>query len=184
MKTISLGLIALALCVSCQKEGKPSEKISEKAADSVAAVTAAAYEAQLRNMAGPSQNIQAPAPMTANPTNTTSAPASATKPGMNPPHGQPGHRCDIAVGAPLNSKPAANTATMPNTQATRYTVSNPTEKTPTTGNNNIPTLLQPNAAPATPAKTQTTLQGWQGKPNPAHGQEGHRCDVKVGDPLP
>lgn len=28
---------------------------------------------------------------------------------MNPPHGEPGHRCDIAVGAPLNSKPATNT---------------------------------------------------------------------------
>lgn len=25
--------------------------------------------------------------------------------GMNPAHGQPNHRCDIAVGAPLNSKP-------------------------------------------------------------------------------
>jgi hypothetical protein len=25
---------------------------------------------------------------------------------MNPPHGQPGHRCDIPVGQPLNSKPA------------------------------------------------------------------------------
>lgn len=24
---------------------------------------------------------------------------------LNPPHGQPGHRCDIAVGAPLDSKP-------------------------------------------------------------------------------
>jgi hypothetical protein len=30
---------------------------------------------------------------------------------MNPQHGQPGHRCDIAVGAPLNSKPAAATTT-------------------------------------------------------------------------
>jgi len=30
-------------------------------------------------------------------------------PGMNPPHGEPGHRCDIAVGAPLNSKPATVT---------------------------------------------------------------------------
>ena len=28
----------------------------------------------------------------------TTAPAGAT---LNPPHGQPGHRCDIAVGAPL-----------------------------------------------------------------------------------
>jgi hypothetical protein len=31
------------------------------------------------------------------------AAAIVTKPGMNPPHGQAGHRCDIAVGAPLNS---------------------------------------------------------------------------------
>jgi len=34
------------------------------------------------------------------------APAKAVAPGMNPAHGQPGHRCDIAVGQPLNSKPA------------------------------------------------------------------------------
>jgi hypothetical protein len=26
---------------------------------------------------------------------------TAVAPGTNPPHGQPGHRCDIAVGAPL-----------------------------------------------------------------------------------
>ena len=31
---------------------------------------------------------------------------------LNPPHGQPGHRCDIAVGSPLNS-PAANQAPAP-----------------------------------------------------------------------
>lgn len=31
---------------------------------------------------------------------------------LNPAHGQPGHRCDIKVGAPLNSAPAqTNTAT-------------------------------------------------------------------------
>ncbi len=30
---------------------------------------------------------------------------ASTAPGMNPPHGQPGHRCDIAVGAPLDSPP-------------------------------------------------------------------------------
>ena len=40
------------------------------------------------------------------------APApTTTAPGMNPPHGQPGHDCAIAVGAPLNSKP--NTAPQP-----------------------------------------------------------------------
>jgi hypothetical protein len=33
------------------------------------------------------------------------APKSVTAPGMNPPHGQPNHRCDIAVGASLDSPP-------------------------------------------------------------------------------
>lgn len=37
---------------------------------------------------------------------------SATSAGMNPPHGQPNHRCDIPVGAPLNS-PAGPRATPP-----------------------------------------------------------------------
>jgi len=31
---------------------------------------------------------------------------------LNPAHGQPGHRCDIAVGAPLNSAPAAQPQTI------------------------------------------------------------------------
>ncbi len=31
--------------------------------------------------------------------------AEATAPGMNPPHGQPNHRCDIPVGSPLSSPP-------------------------------------------------------------------------------
>lgn len=39
------------------------------------------------------------------------ATAQATAPGMNPPHGQPGHRCDIPVGSPLNSKPPQATIT-------------------------------------------------------------------------
>jgi len=40
---------------------------------------------------------------------TQSAPASSQSstiaPGMNPPHGQPNHRCDIGVGVPLDSPP-------------------------------------------------------------------------------
>ena len=55
-------------------------------------------------------------------TTTTTAPAvnapAATAPGqaatpattvgLNPPHGEPNHRCDIEVGAPLNSPPKPN----------------------------------------------------------------------------
>jgi len=39
--------------------------------------------------------------------------AQKTAPGMNPPHGQPGHRCDIAVGAALDSKPAPTPVAVP-----------------------------------------------------------------------
>jgi hypothetical protein len=34
-------------------------------------------------------------------------PAAKTAAGLNPPHGEPGHRCEIAVGAPLNSSPTS-----------------------------------------------------------------------------
>ncbi len=83
-------------------------------------------------------------------TTTTAQPVAA---GMNPAHGQPGHRCDIAVGAPLNSpasKPAAPTTTQTITPA------------------------------ATPTATAQPVAAGM---NPAHGQPGHRCDIAVGAPL-
>ena len=75
--------------------------------------------------------------------------AKKTAPGTNPPHGQPGHRCDIAVGAPLNSAPAKTTAP-PVTQ-----------------------VQAPQPAPTGP------------KPevNPAHGEPWHDCSIPVGQPL-
>jgi hypothetical protein len=44
--------------------------------------------------------------------------ASTVATGMNPQHGQAGHRCDIAVGAPLNSPvaAAANSSVTTNSQ--------------------------------------------------------------------
>ena len=100
---------------------------------------------------------------------TTVAPTKVAK-GMNPAHGQPGHRCDIAVGAPLNSAPAkqptTNTAQSGSTSQS-FTV------TPPAGNNAVPALLSTEAPVA-------TAEGM----NPPHGQTGHRCDIAVGAPLP
>ncbi|AFD06420.1 hypothetical protein [Solitalea canadensis] len=95
-------------------------------------------------------------PVTVN-TTTAAVPATTTKKGMNPPHGQPGHRCDIAVGAPLNSASAK-------TQVTTTTAAAPK---------------------AQPVAATTELQkNSDGVPlNPAHGQPGHRCDIAVGAPL-
>lgn len=85
---------------------------------------------------------------------TTNAPALA---GMNPAHGQPGHRCDIAVGAPLNSAPS-----QPATQTSTPSTVTPTTITPTAN------------------KTKTvTAPGM----NPPHGEPGHRCDIAVGASL-
>ncbi|ODS88942.1 MAG: hypothetical protein ABS44_06315 [Chryseobacterium sp. SCN 40-13] len=86
-------------------------------------------------------------------------PAKKTAPGMNPPHGEPGHRCDIAVGAPLSSAPAKPAAAPQQTQ-TITPVSNP-------------------APVAEKAATASTAPGM----NPPHGEPGHRCDIAVGAPL-
>lgn len=96
-----------------------------------------------------------------------------TAPGMNPPHGQPGHRCDIAVGAPLNSKPAQS-----NSQQTPQVINSSTKAQPVmnvTSNGGSTTIVGTNTPP-----TPTTAPGM----NPPHGQEGHRCDIAVGAPLP
>lgn len=76
---------------------------------------------------------------------------------VNPPHGEPGHRCDIAVGAPLNSPPGEQQAA-PQVQQVQPNLS-----------------TQPNQA-AQPAAGQ--------KLNPAHGEPGHDCSIAVGAPLP
>jgi hypothetical protein len=79
-----------------------------------------------------------------------------TAPGMNPPHGQPNHRCDIAVGAPLNSKPAS-----------------PATTTGTTVN------AQPQVTMTEVPNKVKTAPGM----NPPHGEPNHRCDIAVGAPL-
>ncbi|WP_264535955.1 hypothetical protein [Flavobacterium sp. N1736] len=115
------------------------------------------------------QAVQVNAPQQNVVTTTTAAPVKVAK-GMNPSHGQPGHRCDIPVGAPLNSPVAAkqtttNTAQSGSTSQT-FTV------TPPANNNAVPSLLS--------TETPTVAEGM----NPAHGQPGHRCDIAVGAPLP
>ena len=93
-------------------------------------------------------------------TNTTILPAAPAKStaGLNPAHGQPGHRCDISVGAPLDSKP-----------------NQPTTITQPAVNNPPPLPINVNPQPV----TQKVAAGM----NPAHGQPGHRCDIAVGAPL-
>ena len=79
---------------------------------------------------------------------------------LNPKHGAPGHKCEIAVGAPLNSPP----------------VGAPLNSSPQPVQQNAPAIksLPPPG---------TTSSGKTVKLNPAHGQPGHDCAVQVGQPL-
>jgi len=88
---------------------------------------------------------------------------AATTAGLNPAHGQPGHRCEIAVGAPLNSAPTTPQQPVITTTAKPTTVA-------------TPVVSQIN--PVQPAVTSTATGL-----NPEHGKPGHRCDISVGAPL-
>jgi len=78
---------------------------------------------------------------------------------LNPPHGQPGHICEIPVGSPLPTTPAiAATNNISNTVA-------------------APSANLNSAAAAPAASSNVRL-------NPPHGQPGHICEIPVGSPLP
>jgi hypothetical protein len=75
---------------------------------------------------------------------------------LNPEHGRPGHQCGIAVGAQL----PGGTPTI-SQQPTQLPLPTTTEKS-----------SQPIASTSS-----------SGELNPAHGKQGHRCDIAVGAPL-
>ena len=105
-------------------------------------------------------------------TTTVAQPVKVAK-GMNPSHGQPGHRCDIPVGAPLNSPPA-------NKQVATSTTNNAQSGTMTQNFTVTPPASNPVPALLSTGEKPKVAEGM----NPAHGQPGHRCDIAVGAPLP
>ena len=107
-----------------------------------------------------------PAPSSPDTSGQTAVPATA--PGkfrLNPPHGQPGHTCDVPEGAPLSNAPA--TAGNLPAQILQAPAPQPI-------NNASPAAV--NSAPVTSTSTPAGM-------NPPHGQPGHRCDIAVGAPL-
>jgi len=129
------------------------------------------------------------------PAATQTATPTGQAPKLNPPHGQPFHRCEIAVGAPLDgSAPAQGTTSAPVQQNAPKsffkTVQSEQQANPTQPVATAPaptkqvTPAQQVKPTATPASTTANATGPKPKNNPAHGQPHHRCDIKVGDPLP
>ncbi len=125
-----------------------------------------AVNAITSDSAQPIQAVNAATPVQSTVNTVAAQPVAAVKTtgnsALNPAHGQPGHRCDIAVGAPLNS---------PVTKSAAPAVTQNVTTTPAT-------VTATPAAAATPVSTDPNV-----KLNPAHGQPGHDCSIAVGAPL-
>lgn len=153
MRILSLLIAVAALLYSCDK----------KATVDATAVTAA-DSATTMNV------VEANEQVTTEGANTVVTDSDSKKPALNPEHGQPYHRCEIPVGAPIDSAPQQSAApqVIPQQNAS-----------PNNFNTNP---ISPSVAPAPSAPVQAT--GPKPANNPAHGQPHHRCDLEVGAPLP
>lgn len=107
--------------------------------------------------------------------------------GLNPAHGLPGHRCEIAVGAPLNSAPTKANVPVQNLKPGEtfpLMLANPGKNNSTVSSvpvQTAPLQIAPVPKPTT-APTKSSTSSATGL-NPAHGQPNHRCDIPVGSPL-
>lgn len=153
MKLLPLLIAGAALLMSCE-----NKKVAIADTQTTTAATADTLTPNNSELTAQVANSEVSAPVAA----TT----SGTKPALNPAHGEPFHRCDIQVGAPIDSAPqAAPAQAMPQAGAT-----------PNSFNTNP---ISPSAAPT--ANVQAT--GPKPALNPAHGEPHHRCDLQVGQPL-
>lgn len=156
MKNIFFGIICTSLAiVSCKKDEKPTLLKDENGNIQPAALVNNSPQPSLLQQSG----IQ-----TQNTSSSVSTPS-----GINPPHGQPGHKCEIPVGQPLNS-----TAGVPAGQ--NITVNS---------NQSQAIQIDPNAMNAGNSALNSSAKQVQTAPgmNPPHGEPGHRCDIQVGQPL-
>lgn len=107
MKSLSALFLAIALFafVGCSEADKTNT------GDAQTEATQTTAPAAQNPTVGPATDNSMPA--AAPNTNTQTQPAAVGGDvALNPAHGQPNHRCDIAVGAPLNSAPAQQPQTI------------------------------------------------------------------------
>ena len=99
IKTIlSVAFVGAFIFTSCKNETVEVEQTPEENATEMPATNS--QEPMESDMQPPVEQPVQEAP-SALQQNSTIAPAPATSQRLNPEHGAPGHRCDIAVGAPL-----------------------------------------------------------------------------------
>ena len=141
-----LMILFLIIIFSCKKELEPQESSAVTISPANDTASTTAVSSGLTNNSGPNPAL---------PQQTSNLNAG----GINPPHGQAGHRCDIAVGAPLNSTP-------------NKSIPDPAVKNSISG-----------SIESTVVKSKSSVVAALPGMNPPHGQTGHRCDIAVGAPL-
>ena len=181
-KSILLFLLGSSLFFTSCKKTEEAPASTEQKTETTATETPAANDV--------SNVTTTPAPAT-----TQTATPAGQPPKLNPPHGQPFHKCEIAVGAPLDGSASAQGTTPAPVQQNAPKSFFKTVQTEQQANPTQPVAAAPAPAKqvtptqqvkptATPASTTANATGPKPKNNPAHGQPHHRCDIKVGDPLP
>lgn len=152
-------LMAAVLLASCDKKQAEQQQINNVEAGGSDSL-------QLQNQHDSTVVSPDASTGTAEPATTATTTIADNKPALNPEHGQPYHRCDIPVGAPIDSAPPAHVAPQVVQQPAPQSSSN---------FNTAPIAPSLNAAaPASGAKPAL---------NPPHGEPHHRCDLQVGAPL-
>lgn len=188
IRFISTAVLSAFALVSCKKDLEPQESSVPIATAAAAPAPAPAPQPVAQPAAQPNQ----PQAMTVTP-----QPAQQQKvaPGMNPPHGQPGHRCDIPVNTPLSQpvksvKPQivqqnpSGSQSNDNVTITPAQISSDGKLVPGSTGNNVKVTTSNGPANGAPALLQTPSAETKPGMNPAHGQPGHCCDIAVGQPLP
>lgn len=130
---------------------------------------------------------------------------------LNPPHGEPNHRCDIPVGEPLPSSsaneqketevmlnpphgepnhrcdiPVGDPLPATSENAASQTTSRQVQNTePDLANNPMaPTVENAKRLNSTQSRSTESPAGEKPRLNPPHGEPWHSCDIAVGSPLP
>jgi len=150
----AVGLITMGSCTPAKKESKPVQvqQQTQEPQTIVKPDTSARFTS---------------VPATSEANEPAVVNAAATPPKLNPAHGQPFHRCDIAVGSPLDAAPAKPATTVISTGGAPTLENAARLNNPQVNNSSAPTV-----ANATPPKL-----------NPPHGQPFHKCEIPVGSPL-
>ena len=173
MKKISAIILSgiLMISFSCSESNSSSENADESP---VQEFQASQDTASIQNMLEQPAEINQEVIHQSAPISPSAPAGNNSGAALNPAHGEPGHDCAIAVGAPMNSPKTAPTQPV---QLNNSTV-NPS---------GVQINPAPNPAPApTPVIAAPSIQspaGTSGKLNPAHGEPGHDCAKPVGSPL-